>query len=149
MLTARQTDELSQIVIVANTAAYLGSRLRQHSIVGDLARNHSAPDLIGYAQEILAKHSENFSLAAAANVYAALVAATMRPGSEIIEAERRLGIPKVRWAPELMQLGKETPSANTQTVVFGGGALKVDVQSSPPDRKPIGRRPGEYVVEVR
>ncbi|MEO8466739.1 MAG: hypothetical protein ABI640_15475 [Gammaproteobacteria bacterium] len=78
-LSEQQTEELSTIVLVANTPTYLARRLRENGIIVGLS-HASAAGLLRYGHKVLTESKKGVTLAVAA--YAALVTAMMRPASE-------------------------------------------------------------------
>jgi hypothetical protein len=145
VLNDQQTNEIAEIVVVANTPAYLARRLRENGIVVNLSRAHTAQALLQYAHTELAANRDRLTLAVAARAYAAIVAGMMRPSNEIATAHAELGTPNIRWAAELMHRSPGTPSTNTNTIVLADRLTSVSSRSSSPSAKPVGR-PRDTVV---
>lgn len=138
VLTDPQTSEIAEVVLVANTAAYLVRRLRETSVVQFLSQKHSAQELIAFAQRVVADQKERFSLSAAAQAYAAMVAATMRPGTEFSEALREQGTPNIRWGADVARQSQSSPSVSVQAIL-ATSASPVHLMSTAPSGRPIGK----------
>ena len=136
----RAPREIAELVVVANTPAYLLRRLRENGIVAALARSYAATDLLKYAHALFETNKEHLTLTAASHVYAALVAAIMRPAPEFDDALRKVGVPSIRWATDFVRQAKETPSTNAQTIIVTDRITAVSSHSAPPSSKPVGHR---------
>ncbi len=137
VLTDAENSEVSDVVLLANTAAYLVRRLRQSGVVQALASRYSADELLSFAHLVVADHKERFTVSRAAQVYAAMVAATMRPGTEFSEAVLRQGTPAIRWASDVAQQSQWSTAVHSQTIVVTSASAVSSVSTAPSDR-PIG-----------
>lgn len=97
-------SSVADVHIAANTPAYLYKNLRRLGAIQQLADGFTADDLVSHAVDLA--QERDIAHLGLCEIYATLVAATLRPWSELSHALSQYGLPNVRWAREIASLGR-------------------------------------------
>lgn len=123
-------ESLTRITAVANTPMYLYRHFRNESSVEEFSKSATTVELFSYVQELARKRSRTFEDTVLG--YAALIAITFKPSSEIRKLIDEHGIPRLPWSYELLEGHLATSLASKLIVVTYNSAAAL-------------RNPDEYV----
>ena len=129
-LTPAQISPLADIVGVANTPAYLFKHFLADATVQSLSRQYSAADLLAYAQQIASTTPLTWD--GMAQVYAALVATTLRPLKEFVAANvNHAATGRIRWAQEILDMRRVAHTTNTSSIITSSSVIPSPSVASP------------------
>src|SRR4051794_7146596 len=93
-------DKLEHVLAIANTPNYLYRHLRENVGIDLLAKDTSVAELFEFIQSFMEVEEATFKMEAVA--YAALIALTYKPVSEVDAWIEQHGIPPMRWATHIL-----------------------------------------------
>jgi hypothetical protein len=107
-------ESLAQILAVANTPQYLYKHFRSDPSIEALSRTTTIEDLFLFVRQQATKRERTFEDSVLA--YAALVAITYKPSNDIRAILDREGIPRFKWAHDIIE-GYLLAAPPTQLIV--------------------------------
>ncbi len=143
MISSATEHEFGDVLVAANTPAYLYKRLRRNPVVQDLARSRTIEELIAEYERRRASRS---SIAEIAGAYACLVAISLKPydvarkallsltaeGLPATEALRHVALAKA--VPFTSAIVNATPRASLETVPTlrnGSSTTSTTIEATP------------------